>query len=86
MPPGNSGRFSPGGDPRGVAEATEEMKAVFLPLVVVRNGRRFVVDERWTPRSRDEIWLAIAQDKKEEAYAWLAANWWEASVPKSSMK
>ena len=40
------------------------------------SGRRFPVDERWSPRLRDDLWVVIVLDRLEEARAWLAENGW----------
>jgi NhaP-type Na+/H+ or K+/H+ antiporter len=69
------------GDPRGEGSAADRIQPLFLPLVVSRSGRRFPVDERWSPRLRDELWVAIARDRREEALAWLAENGWKPTEP-----
>jgi NhaP-type Na+/H+ or K+/H+ antiporter len=64
------------GDPRGLGRAADKVQSMMLPLVVVRSGRRFSVDERWSPRLRDELWIALVTERAPEARTWLAANGW----------
>jgi NhaP-type Na+/H+ or K+/H+ antiporter len=49
----------------------------FLPLIVQRAWRRFVVDDRWNPKPHDELWLAIVTERMTEARAWLTDNGWQ---------
>ncbi len=51
---------------------------LLLPLLVDRSRRRFVVDDRWTPHSRDEVWVAMATERIAEARARLEASGWRA--------
>jgi NhaP-type Na+/H+ or K+/H+ antiporter len=69
------------GDPRGEAATTEKLQPLLLPLVVVRAGRRFPVDQRWMPRLHDELWVVMPSDRRQEALAWLATNGWTPSAP-----
>jgi NhaP-type Na+/H+ or K+/H+ antiporter len=69
------------GDPRGVGSVADKLQSMMLPLVVVRSGRRFAVDERWTPKQRDELWIAMVVERAQEARAWLAENGW--TLPES---
>jgi hypothetical protein len=72
------------GDPRGEKHTMEEIQSLFLPLAVVRSGRRFVVDERWSIRLRDELWVAVARERAAEARTWLSANGWEPAPAQGS--
>ncbi len=49
---------------------------MFLPLLVGRSGRRFVMDDRWSPRSRDEVWVAVVTERVAEAHARLESSSW----------
>jgi len=64
------------GDPRGEGDAGDKTMNLFLPLVVLRSRRGFVVDERWSPRLRDEIWFVVASERAAETRAWLSSNGW----------
>ena len=67
------------GDPRGSGMVGDKVQSLMLPIVVDRAGRHFAIDERWSPRLRDEIWLVIPKERVEEAHAWLTANGWALS-------
>lgn len=56
---------------------------LFLPLLVFRSKRRFVVDERWSARTGDEILVALVPARAEEARAALAACGWKPVSPVS---
>lgn len=56
---------------------------LFLPLLVFRSKRRFVVDERWSPRAKDEILVSIVPARADEAHTALAACGWEPAPPVS---
>jgi NhaP-type Na+/H+ or K+/H+ antiporter len=62
-------------DPRGAAAA--DGAPPFLPLLVGRARRRFAVDERWSARRRDQLWVALIEERAAEARAWLQANGWQ---------
>jgi hypothetical protein len=64
------------GDPRGEGSLADKLESLLLPLVVQRSNRRFPVDERWSPRLRDEVWVAMPKERAAEALAWLAENGW----------
>lgn len=72
------------GDVRGTKESIEKIQSSFLPLVVVRSRRAFPVDERWTPRVRDEVWIAVAKSGQVSARQWLSVNGWKSAAPPPS--
>lgn len=72
------------GDPRGENSSADKIQSLFLPLVVLRSGRRFPIDERWSPRLRDEIWVALPGERAQEALSWLADNGWTRVEPSAS--
>ena len=43
----------------------------------MRGRRVFPIDERWSPRLRDEVWVVIAKAQEAKATEWFAANGWE---------
>jgi NhaP-type Na+/H+ or K+/H+ antiporter len=73
------------GDPRGTKNSIEEIQSIFLPLAVVRAKRTFPVDERWSPRMRDEVWVVIAKEQVKQAAEWLSVRGWERSDGEGSV-
>jgi NhaP-type Na+/H+ or K+/H+ antiporter len=69
------------GDVRGTKESLEQIQSFFLPLVAIRARRVFPVDDRWLPRYRDHVWIAIARNGEAKARDWLTANGWAPTVP-----
>ncbi|HJX65289.1 MAG TPA: hypothetical protein VJ860_15210 [Polyangia bacterium] len=39
--------------------------------------KRFVVDERWSPRLHDELWVAVVSVRAAEALAFIESCGWE---------
>jgi len=64
------------GDPRATDAIADKLQPLLLPFVVHRAGRKFPIDERWSPRLRDELWVAVPTERAQEALAWLAENGW----------
>lgn len=69
------------GDPRGEGSLADKLESLLLPLVVQRARRRFPLDERWSPRLRDEVWVAMPKERAAEALAWLGENGWTRVEP-----
>jgi len=62
---------------QGSAEA--EGRPLALPLLVGRARRRFAVDDRWSPRPGDQLWVAVATERATEAHALLDRCGWAPS-------
>jgi hypothetical protein len=71
-------RKEKGPETRDIRDGGEpDRSPMFLPLLVQRSRRRFVVDDRWTPRVRDEVWVAMVNERLSEARARLESIGWQ---------
>jgi NhaP-type Na+/H+ or K+/H+ antiporter len=64
-------------DPRGDEGSINAIEPLILPLLVTRKNRTFPVDQRWTPRPGDRIWVAMDHARGSEAEAWLTSAGWQ---------
>jgi hypothetical protein len=64
----------------GDGEGAPWLDGQVLPLAVQRGRRATPVDEETTFRRGDELYLAVAQDAREEVAASLGAAGWEAAA------
>lgn len=76
-------RWIVGGRSAGQAEGpgdgldAEGLRPLLLPLAVHRGRRVLVVDDRFTPRPRDEVWLGAAADHLAQVHEVLEARGWK---------
>jgi NhaP-type Na+/H+ or K+/H+ antiporter len=60
--------------------SSPDVQAWLLPIVRKEGSTVSVVDGRWAPRRKDEVWVGIAVDQLASARQWLEERGWHRSI------
>jgi hypothetical protein len=84
--------FTRGTPPKQTDDAEPDGRAPFdtppgllLPLILVRKNTTIPVNDAEKPRAKDVLHVAVFEERREEARAWLERNGWSASVVAEEM-